>query len=1315
IDTSPPIVALVTSSNPDGTYQPGEVIDITVFLNKEVILVNANITSEELPRLALFIPYQDFHNIFAIYSSGNGTKELHFTYLIPNPPEGWHIRPLVRLDYAGTASLLENLNGWSILRKSTFPTTEANVLLPAEDVSYLGTDRDIRIDFNIATIDFIGALNPSGTYTAGDTVMIEVKFSQPVMVIFPPVLRLETGLVDRDATYAYGNTTNCLVFAYKVLAGDHNPDLDYVDTRLFPYKQSTYQLSFALDTDIVKGNTDRLRSVNSIDFTSRLNDVLFAKTRYGGVFRSSTATVLMPAYTALPLPGLPGSLSGISSININTKPNNITSVFSNVPDGCFGSGTTVVFGVSYDSAVEVRGCPVLLFYINGRDRYAEYSGGSGTRVLSFELQLSDDDVMSHVDYVDRFSLQLRPCSKQGVSLLEKPCVAQNLPDVQADQTSGRASLSSSVSISSGYPSVTGISINNGIGHIPLGSIIHVLVEFSHDVIVAGNPFVTLFSASGDAQYDAFYVNNTTLPKRFVQFNYALDRVGVVGQMRCGGRTAINLNGGNIRRYANFLPILESDLYLGNLCCSTFCDKVSISVLDTTPQVFRVYSSENGTFSSPDALHFYIEWNQPVYVVGELELELNIFPLFPSAQCVGNEVPNVLKFVYSVQEGDSCADLDYAATTSLKVVDSGVDTRAGIFLGGDSLITLPVPFSVGSLASCCRLLIDTSTPFIESIIPLKRPGIYGKNEEIIIVVRFNRPVVLSGGPPMLILQSGRDGGAGNATYVEYFEEPDVLIDIENTDVLFRYTVREDDYSPSLHHLDKDSFFLNGATFYADTTNPEGSVDTSLRSPQDFALEMGKVTRQWKYKYPKRVDVLLRDLYSSSPQQLTAKLEHLSGETALFGKCCDGTTFGKPFPLSRLGNNNTALGVDTAIGYDYLFSDTQLENLATTGSVNQSSIQSGGIPSLATDGNTDPFFDDRSVTATLDTDVNAWWQIRLAGDEPPTVRSMQIWGRKDEIWVPAIVTFVVKGYDQYPRGVYTLKIRLKSSAEAFLVTEKISMGASADDVAVAIGKLDGLQQLGVSRETLTGIIGYDKGFGWKYRVTFDAVKVPHPVIEVVDILLEGDLYNQSNTVDFHTELSYSELSRRGKAVAVSDEDTTENIWLTPFWVMLFDDSLLLPPIDLEQSKSAAIWKKQFFVIEDRVQFNLEVDMSVRYVKIQRSSAGSLSVAEVEIYAEALDTLEWYSKGSPIIPAPPMRPYQPLDSLQHQMGELRFDGRWVLQIDDLGLDPPVKRFDGSSGGLSSISDWVLIVTDLAGLVHTYYMDLRAEIITLPKYGDL
>ncbi|MBD2091003.1 DUF4347 domain-containing protein [Microcoleus sp. FACHB-1515] len=84
-----------------------------------------------------------------------------------------------------------------------------------EGIRILGTD-----------VTNISATTPDGAYNAGDTIDITVTFDQAVRVTGQPQLRLETGTVDRVATYLSGNNSSTLTFRYTVQVGDNSLDLD---------------------------------------------------------------------------------------------------------------------------------------------------------------------------------------------------------------------------------------------------------------------------------------------------------------------------------------------------------------------------------------------------------------------------------------------------------------------------------------------------------------------------------------------------------------------------------------------------------------------------------------------------------------------------------------------------------------------------------------------------------------------------------------------------------------------------------------------------------------------------------------------------------------------------------------------------------------------------------------------------------------------------------------------------------------------------------------------------------------------------------
>lgn len=69
-----------------------------------------------------------------------------------------------------------------------------------------------------------------GYYGKGKNIPVEVVFDRPVTVTGSPLLQLETGSVDRLATYASGSGSLTLTFNYAVDEGDSSTDLNYLAT-----------------------------------------------------------------------------------------------------------------------------------------------------------------------------------------------------------------------------------------------------------------------------------------------------------------------------------------------------------------------------------------------------------------------------------------------------------------------------------------------------------------------------------------------------------------------------------------------------------------------------------------------------------------------------------------------------------------------------------------------------------------------------------------------------------------------------------------------------------------------------------------------------------------------------------------------------------------------------------------------------------------------------------------------------------------------------------------------------------------------------
>lgn len=83
------------------------------------------------------------------------------------------------------------------------------------------------------------SMNP-GAYTVGASIDVVVTFSASVTVAGgTPHITMETGAIDRNATYTGGSGTTSLTFTYTVAAGDTTGDLDYTSASAYSYNGSS--------------------------------------------------------------------------------------------------------------------------------------------------------------------------------------------------------------------------------------------------------------------------------------------------------------------------------------------------------------------------------------------------------------------------------------------------------------------------------------------------------------------------------------------------------------------------------------------------------------------------------------------------------------------------------------------------------------------------------------------------------------------------------------------------------------------------------------------------------------------------------------------------------------------------------------------------------------------------------------------------------------------------------------------------------------------------------------------------------------------
>ncbi|WP_233081720.1 Ig-like domain-containing protein [Rheinheimera soli] len=150
-------------------------------------------------------------------------------------------------DSTVTYSLTDNAGGRFAIDSSTGVVTVANGSLLDYETS---TSHNITVQasdglltasqsfsINILDVDDTGpavtnisSSTNNGSYKADAVISIQITFNESVLVTGTPTLLLETGDVDRTATYSGGSPGATLSFSYTVQAGDNSLDLDYVSS-----------------------------------------------------------------------------------------------------------------------------------------------------------------------------------------------------------------------------------------------------------------------------------------------------------------------------------------------------------------------------------------------------------------------------------------------------------------------------------------------------------------------------------------------------------------------------------------------------------------------------------------------------------------------------------------------------------------------------------------------------------------------------------------------------------------------------------------------------------------------------------------------------------------------------------------------------------------------------------------------------------------------------------------------------------------------------------------------------------------------------
>lgn len=230
------------------------------------------------------------------------------------------------------------------------------------------------------------------------------------------------------------------------------------------------------------------------------------------------------------------------------------------------------------------------------------------------------------------------------------------------------------------PTVAAVSSTAANGTYAAGDLLPITVRFSEAVTVTGTPQLTLETGTTDRVIPYTGGSGTDT----LTFGYTVQSGDSSIDLDYAATTALALNGGTIQDAAGnaatrTLPAPGAANSLG--------DAKSIVIDGVAPTVSSVSSpAADGTYTTGDVIPVTVTFSEAVNVSGTPQLTLETGSTDRVIDYVSGNGTHTLTFNYTVQSGDTSADLDYAATSAL--VHNGGTIRDAA--GNAATLTLPPP-------------------------------------------------------------------------------------------------------------------------------------------------------------------------------------------------------------------------------------------------------------------------------------------------------------------------------------------------------------------------------------------------------------------------------------------------------------------------------------------------------------------------------------------------------------------------------------------------------------------------------------------------